>query len=221
MLGALEKERRAAPRSDTARSRSAASPSAVRAAQRVEPAAAHRLQDPEAEIVGEPDLRQVVALGQVVEREEVDGREVAKDVDDRAARVGVAHGASPRRRRPRCSRRIDRRSTRGAAFGSYDASGRSARRRRDPGHAARLHRPGRPAARSRRPSSQSRGDAGLRVGPREVEGLDLLARERHEDVGRGGRVRLRDREAELGVHAALRRCSGSSTRGRRDRRCRS
>ena len=37
-----------------------------------------------------------MALGQVVEREEVDERQVAQDVDDGAARVGLAHGARPR-----------------------------------------------------------------------------------------------------------------------------
>ena len=59
----------------------------------VEPPAAHRLEDPEAQIVGEAHVRQPVALGEVVEREEVDERQAAKNVDDRAAGVGLAHGA--------------------------------------------------------------------------------------------------------------------------------
>ena len=63
--------------------------------QRVEPAAAHRLQDPQPEIVREAHLRQVQALGQVVQREEVDEGEVALDVDDRPSRVGVTNRLRP------------------------------------------------------------------------------------------------------------------------------
>ncbi len=91
----LEEERRAGPAGNGAHEVGGVAVHGARA-QRVEPAAPHRLEDPEPQLVGEPDLRQVVALGQVVEREEVDGGEVAQDVDDRAARVGVANRAGPR-----------------------------------------------------------------------------------------------------------------------------
>ena len=64
-------------------------------AERVEPAAPHRLEQPEPQVVREADLGQVVALGEVVEREEVDERQVAQDVDDRPARVRLAHRARP------------------------------------------------------------------------------------------------------------------------------
>ena len=61
----------------------------------VEPALAHRVQDPEPEIVDETDLRELVALREVVEGEEVDEVQAAQHVDDRAALRQRAHLAHP------------------------------------------------------------------------------------------------------------------------------
>ena len=92
---ALEEERRARPARDGTLEIAHVRIGAPRS-HRVEPAAPHRLEDPEAEVVREADLRQLVALRQVVEREEVDERQIAQDVDDGAASIGVADGARPR-----------------------------------------------------------------------------------------------------------------------------
>ena len=92
---ALEKERGARPAGHDAHQIGRVALGSPRS-HGAEPSARHRLEDPQAQVVGEANLRQVVALGQVVEREEVDEREVAQHVDDRAPGVGLAHGARPR-----------------------------------------------------------------------------------------------------------------------------
>ena len=82
--------------------------------ERAQPPAPHRLEHPEPEVVREPDLREHVALRQVIEREEVDERQAPERVDDRPALIGLAHGRDPRRHPPRCARRSGGRATPGS-----------------------------------------------------------------------------------------------------------
>jgi hypothetical protein len=64
--------------------------------QRLEPPSAHRIQNPQPEIIGESNLWQAEALRQVIESEEIDEVEVPKDVDDGAPRREIPHGVDPR-----------------------------------------------------------------------------------------------------------------------------
>ena len=63
--------------------------------ERVHPALAERVQDPEAEVVDEADLGERVALGEVVERQEIDEVQVPEHVDHRPARREIAHRGGP------------------------------------------------------------------------------------------------------------------------------
>ena len=113
---------------ETARRRSSASPSRrARASALSHPRPiGSRTQSPRS--FAKRTCGKLVALGQVVEREEVDERQVAQDVDDRAARVGVAHRPASTPRRPRCARRSDGRSTRAAGSARTRRAGERAPR---------------------------------------------------------------------------------------------
>lgn len=91
---AFQEERRRGARRD--REAQVLGVGGVVARERVQPAAAHRLEHPQPEIVGEVDLGELVALGQVVEGEEIDRREIPEDVDHSAARLGAPHRPGPR-----------------------------------------------------------------------------------------------------------------------------
>ena len=114
--GSAAASRRAPPSRPPSRAcaSSSAVPPRAGGRERGEPALAHRLEHPQPEVVGEADRRQAVALGQVIEREEIEEGKVAKDVDDRAARRGLARRGKPRTRRPRCARRSADRRTQAA-----------------------------------------------------------------------------------------------------------
>ena len=60
----------------------------------IEPAFAHGIEDPQAQIVDEPDLRQSVTLGQMIERK-IDEVQVSENVDDAAAMAELAHTLHP------------------------------------------------------------------------------------------------------------------------------